>query len=32
VAVALILRNLWVWMHETHLADGRGDSLTLRLE
>ena len=32
VAVALILRNMWVWMHETHFADGRGDSFTLRLE
>jgi hypothetical protein len=32
VAVSLILRNLWVWIHATHLADGRGESLTLRLE
>jgi hypothetical protein len=32
VAVALILRNLWVWIHATRLADGRGDNLTLRLE
>ena len=32
VAVALMLRNLWVWIHETLLADGRGDSLTVRLE
>jgi hypothetical protein len=32
VAVALILRNLWVWIHATILADGRGDGLTLRLE
>lgn len=32
VAVGLILRNLWVWIHETHLADGRGESMTLRLE
>lgn len=32
VAVALLLRNLWVWIHETLLADGRGDNLTLRLE
>jgi len=32
VAVALLLRNLWVWIHETLLAEGRGDSLTLRLE
>ena len=32
LAVALLLRNLWVWIHETLLAEGRGDSLTLRLE
>jgi putative transposase len=32
VAVALLLRNLWVWIHETLLAEGRGDQLTLRLE
>jgi hypothetical protein len=32
VAVALLLRNLWVWIHESLLAEGRGDSLTLRLE
>jgi Transposase DDE domain len=30
--VALLLRNLWVWIHATMLADGRGDDLTLRLE
>lgn len=32
VAVALILRNLWIWIHENYLADGRGESKTLRLE
>lgn len=32
IAVALLLRNLWVWIHETLLAEGSGDSLTLRLE
>lgn len=32
VAVALMLRNLWVWIHETFLAEGRGLSMTLRLE
>jgi hypothetical protein len=32
VAVALILRNLWVWIHATILADGRGETKTLRLE
>jgi hypothetical protein len=32
LAVALILRNLWVWIHHTCLADGSGDTLTLHLE
>jgi hypothetical protein len=32
LAVALILRNIWVWIHQTHLAAGSGDSLTLHLE
>jgi hypothetical protein len=32
IAVALLLRNLWVWIHETLLADGRGESLTLHQE
>lgn len=32
VAVALILRNLWIWVHETYLAEGGGDSKTFRLE
>ncbi len=32
VAVALILRNLWVWIHTTILADGRGEMRPLRLE
>ena len=32
IAIALILRNLWVWIHATILADGRGDDKTLRLE
>ncbi len=32
VAVALILRNLWIWIHETYLAEGGGESKTLRLE
>jgi hypothetical protein len=32
VAVALILRNLWVWIHATILADGRGEDMTIRLE
>jgi hypothetical protein len=32
VAVALLLRNLWVWIHENLLGEGRGENLTLRLE
>jgi hypothetical protein len=32
VAVALILRNLWVWLHATLLANGRGPDMTLRSE
>jgi len=32
LAVALILRNLWVWIHHTRLAEGSGDTLTLHLE
>jgi len=32
VAVGLILRNIWVWIHQTRLAEGSGDNLTLHLE
>jgi DDE family transposase len=32
VAVALLLRNLWIWIHATLLAEGRGPELTLHLE
>jgi len=32
VAVALILRNLWVWIHQTRLAEGSRDNPTLHLE
>ena len=32
LAVALILRNIWVWLHQTRLAEGAGDDLTLHLE
>ena len=32
VAVALILRNLWVWIHHIRLAEGRRDDPTLHLE
>jgi len=31
VTVALLLRNLWVWIHATMLAEGRGPTMTLRL-
>ena len=32
VALALIIRNLWVWLHAEKLSDGRGERLTLRQE
>jgi hypothetical protein len=32
VAVALLLRNLWVWIHATRLAEGSGEQMTLRLD
>lgn len=32
VAVALMLRNLWVWLHATLLAEGQDDALALRLD
>jgi Transposase DDE domain len=32
VAVALLLRNLWVWIHQTQLAEGQGEGMTLHLE
>jgi len=32
VAVGLILRNIWVWIHQTQLAEGSGESITLHLE
>lgn len=32
VVVALLLRNLWVWIHATQLAEGAYDNLTLHLE
>ena len=32
LTIGLLLRNLWVWIHETLLADGSGPALTLRLE
>jgi hypothetical protein len=32
VALAFILRNVWVWIHQVHLAEGSGDTMTLHLE
>ena len=32
VALALILRNIWVWLHLTRLAEGEPDNPTMRLE
>lgn len=32
LAIGLLLRNLWVWIHETLLAEGSGPELTLHLE
>jgi hypothetical protein len=32
IAVALILRNLWVWIHHALLAEGDRDNRTLHLE
>lgn len=32
VVIGLMLRNIWVWLHETKLAEGHGDSATLHLE
>jgi putative transposase len=32
VGIALVLRNLWVWLHRTMLGHPRGSSIELRLE
>jgi IS4 transposase len=32
VALGFILRNVWVWIHQTRLAEGSGDTMTLHLE
>lgn len=32
VAVALILRNIWVWIHQIRLCDASGKTVRLRLE
>jgi putative transposase len=31
-AISLLLRNLWVWVHATLLAEGRDETMTLHLE
>ena len=32
IAVALMLRNIWVWVHQTRLAEDRGNRLIPHLE
>jgi hypothetical protein len=32
LALGLILRNIWVWIHQTRLAEGSGTNLLLHLE
>ena len=32
LAVGLILRNIWVWLHQTRLAEGSRNNPTMRLE
>lgn len=32
VVVALLLRNLWVWVHQTLLSEGKGQTMKLHLE
>jgi hypothetical protein len=32
VVIGLMLRNIWVWIHETKLAESHGDRATLHLE
>ena len=32
VALAFILRNVWVWIHQARLAEGSGDDMILHLE
>jgi hypothetical protein len=32
VLIALVLRNLWVWLHWMFFAEGRGDDPVMRLE
>ena len=32
MAIALLLRNVWVWIHQTRLAEGNGEKIILHLE
>jgi hypothetical protein len=32
LAIALMLRNVWVWIHQTRLAEGTGEKIILHLE
>ena len=32
MAIALMLRNVWVWIHQTRLAEGTGEKIKLHLE
>lgn len=32
VVIGLLLRNVWVWIHDTILAEGSGETMTLHLE
>jgi hypothetical protein len=32
MAIALMLRNVWVWIHQTRLATGSGEKIKLHLE
>ena len=32
VVIGLLLRNVWVWLHETLFAEGWGETMTLHLE
>jgi hypothetical protein len=32
MAIALMLRNVWVWIHQTRLAEGIGEKIKLHLE
>jgi hypothetical protein len=32
MAIALMLRNVWVWIHQTRLAEGTGENINIHLE